>query len=222
MIENRARIERQIFAGRQEVRRILKSKVNLKNPSNPNLLSVPGTSSQDGRPANRSRSPATSRERIPLSVDTDAERAFTQGASWFYRRGRRSRPESPSPDDPLRSPALRKKWTTDLLSVPNSGSDSPDGNEENISQEKPGRTISHSTSLPSPSIFSRFRTNSFIQGFKSRISPADDAPHEGLNLDSEESSSDDDDEEWSPDRYRLDDSPAFQRRALAEHIGVDS
>lgn len=224
MIENRARIERQIFAGRQEVRRILKSKVNLKNPNNPNLLSVPGTSSQDGRPANQPRSPATSRERIPLSVDTDAERAFTQGASWFYRRGRRSRPESPSPDDPLRSPALRKKWTSDLLSVPNSGSDSANGNEENARQgDKPQRTISHSTSLPSPSIFSRFRTNSFIQGFKSRItSPPDEAPHDGLNSDSEESSSDDDDEDWSPDRYRLSDSPAFERRALAEDIGVDS
>ncbi|KAH6914879.1 patatin-like phospholipase domain-containing protein [Coprinopsis sp. MPI-PUGE-AT-0042] len=224
MIENRARIERQIFAGRQEVRRTLKSKVNLKNPNNPNLLSVPGASGQEARSTNRSRSPATSKERIPLSVDTDAERAFTQGASWFYRRGRRSRPESPTAgDDPLRSPALRRKWTSDLLSVPNSGSESgPEDNEDAIAQGEKPRTISQSTSLPSPSIFARFRTNSFIQGFKSRLSPDDDAPHDGLNLDSEESSSEDDDDDWSPEHYRLHDSPALERRALVEDIGVDS
>lgn len=223
MIENRTRIERQIFAGRQEVRKILKSKVNLKNPNNPNLLAVPGTSEQEGRSNTRSRSPATSRERIPLSVDTDAEQAFTQGASWFYRRGRRSRPESPKPgDDPLRSPALRKKWTSDLLSLPNSGSDS-DGDGEDLNEEGSRKsTISQSTSLPSPSIFARFRTNSFMRGFKSRSNLAsEDAPHEGAHWDSDETSSDDDDERWTPERSELHDSPALERRASAAMIDHD-
>ncbi|KAF8621611.1 hypothetical protein AX15_007631 [Amanita polypyramis BW_CC] len=88
MIENRMRIEKQIFLGRRAIRKIL-------HPSHDHIrLSEPAVR-QDQHSARgtnrhlplRSVSPPTGSDH-PLSVDTEAEAAFTSASKWYFRRGR--------------------------------------------------------------------------------------------------------------------------------------
>lgn len=78
MIENRARIERQIFLGRQAVRRVSQ------NPGR--QASVETTTI----PARLSTTPPPTGTDQPLSVDTDAETAYAAGSRKFFRRRRQS------------------------------------------------------------------------------------------------------------------------------------
>ena len=138
MIENRMRIEKQIYGGRQDIRRVLKSKSRAQAESR-SLLLPPQSLDIDAalrlRPSTSQSPPATGSEQ-PLSVDTDAETAFARGSRWFYRRGRHSRPPSPGPggSDPLLSPSIRKKWSSNLLDIPSK--EGRDGVDERMPDEQ--------------------------------------------------------------------------------------
>ncbi|KAJ3997000.1 acyl transferase/acyl hydrolase/lysophospholipase [Lentinula boryana] len=77
MIENRARIERQIFLGRQSVRR---------SQSSVRQTSTEATS----LPARLSTTPPPTGIDIPLSVDTDAETAYATASRKYFRRRHQS------------------------------------------------------------------------------------------------------------------------------------
>jgi len=129
IIENRYRIEEQIMLGRQSVRRATRVR------SNHTPTDIDGTINETN--PSKSRALATSTNTDPLSMDTDTERAFlNNGTAWYFRRGRASANDalesgSSTPGDtgytnttdPLRSPALRRKWASDLLE----SRGSPDG-----------------------------------------------------------------------------------------------
>ncbi|KAJ3778854.1 patatin-domain-containing protein [Lentinula raphanica] len=78
MIENRARIERQIFLGRQSVRRKLQSAGRLVSPE------TPGPAFFSWLPVTP---PATGTD-IPLSVETDTETAYANASRKYFRRNR--------------------------------------------------------------------------------------------------------------------------------------
>ncbi|KAF5388223.1 hypothetical protein D9615_000438 [Tricholomella constricta] len=167
MIENRAKIEKQIFLGRQYIRKTLRRQMALPEPQSMHLQTANATptSSFDLRIPSLAHSPPQTSSDRPLSVDTDAEVAFSRGSRWFFKRGH----ASPSPStasgavtpndgpalDPLRSSTIRRKWTNELLSQnsnrPESGSNRP--SLPSHSQHNP---------RPSPGSFlSRLRTQSF-------------------------------------------------------------
>jgi len=122
MIENRAKIEKQVHIGRQYVRTSLRGR-----PPRPEPRStlVDSTSPNLHKPLSSISPPNTDSEH-PLSVDTDAEAAFIRGSRWFFKRGHAklspltsgaTTPQhSSSSRDPLRMPAIRRKWTSELLS----------------------------------------------------------------------------------------------------------
>ncbi|KAF7301676.1 Patatin-like phospholipase domain-containing protein [Mycena indigotica] len=92
MIANRARIEKQIYLGRQHIRQIAKSKPT---DLTPELTSPPPSGSDH-----------------PLSVDTDAESAFTHKSRTFYRNKRSG---TSAPREHSRHPDLlrnRKRWAS--------------------------------------------------------------------------------------------------------------
>ena len=126
MIENRAKIEKQVYIGRQYVRAALRR--NPRPESRSVLLdSTTGNPHLDPHMLLRPFSPPNTDSEKPLSVDTDAEDAFIRGSRWFFRRGHTKASLSPksgastplnssSSRDPLRIPAIRRKWTSELLS----------------------------------------------------------------------------------------------------------
>jgi hypothetical protein len=125
MIENRSKIEKQIFLGRQYVRRSVRGRADPRSmliQNNPELR-PPGSI-----PTPSISPPNTSSEQ-PMSADPDAEAAFSQGSRWFFTRGHRTTPSPPSEAvegneqaDPLRSPTIRRKWTSELLRPPSNES----------------------------------------------------------------------------------------------------
>ncbi|KAJ7180137.1 patatin-domain-containing protein [Mycena crocata] len=113
MIANRAKVEKQIYLGRQSIRKTSKSKA----------LS-PAADHGPRFPVNLTTTPPPSGSDRPLSVDTDAETAFTGNSRSFFRNKRthispsNSGTSTPSRQhDPLRSPAARRKWASSLLSA---------------------------------------------------------------------------------------------------------
>ncbi|KAG5649036.1 hypothetical protein DXG03_000385 [Asterophora parasitica] len=164
MIENRAKIEKQIFLGRQFIRKTIRKRVALPEPQSM-LLQTPNATpspSFDPRIPARSNSPPQTNSDHPLSVDTDAEVAFSRGSRWFFKRGYANPSPStasgvatpndvPAPD-PLRSPAIRRKWTNELLSQ-------SIGAASSSTHLLP--TVPQYTSRPSASFISRLRTKSF-------------------------------------------------------------
>ncbi|KAJ7771403.1 patatin-domain-containing protein [Mycena maculata] len=140
MIANRAKIENQIYLGRQFVRNSLKSKV----------MPTP-TVTKSGTP------PPSGSDR-PLSVDTDAETAFTHNHPRSFFRNKRihispsnsgtSTPRDGRHQDPLRSPAARRKWASSLLNT---------GDKTQVSPPSINPLASHSGS---DSFFTRLRTRS--------------------------------------------------------------
>ncbi|KAJ7095418.1 patatin-domain-containing protein [Mycena belliarum] len=117
MIANRAKIEKQIYLGRQHIRKCSRAK----------------SAAENGQPRHGpprvppSTTPPPSGSDQPLSVDTDAETAFNIHASRSFFRNKRpqlspsnSGTSTPNRDhgrhqDPLRSPAARRKWASSLL-----------------------------------------------------------------------------------------------------------
>lgn len=125
MISNRIRIEQQILAGRQAVRMLSRTRHHGALQPQTNLLQL--TSQDEKERSNERRnkrpSPISTTPERPISVDTDAEEAFSHGSQWFYKRGRAQRATSPTLDrtkedpgrDPLSSSRMRRKWALDLL-----------------------------------------------------------------------------------------------------------
>ncbi|KAJ2922093.1 hypothetical protein H1R20_g15000, partial [Candolleomyces eurysporus] len=176
MIENRMRIEKQIYGGRQDIRRILKSKSRTQAEPR-SLLLPPHPVEVDAAlrsQSNASQSPPPTGSEQPLSVDTDAEAAFARGSRWFYRRGRHSRPPSPGPggSDPLLSPSIRKKWSSNLLDIPSKAEGRDVESEERVPGEQADDPPDVRPSASAGSFFSRLRKNSiplsFTHGLRSR------------------------------------------------------
>jgi len=162
MIENRFRLEKQIFLGRQAVRRSLQSKTRTLSPESqmkPQADNLPepvtGTNAATDVPR-VSLTPPPSGSDAPMSVDTDTEAALVSGTRWFFKRGHSTTPNSgtSTPRDhgpsqgPSRLPLTRRKWASELLSPASSESNNPSGTPD----------------LPtnmSSSFFNRLRAKSF-------------------------------------------------------------
>lgn len=152
MIENRARIEKQILLGRQLVHRA-KSKSKSTEPRNILMQkAIPESSSyrSQGIPLSPS-SPPSGSEGLPLSVDTDAEAAFAR-ESRFYRRGRSSR--NPSPN------GIRENYQLNFNSKRRKLISEAQGDDDE--QVNPTTPNPNGNPPESPSFFSRFRTNSIL------------------------------------------------------------
>ncbi|KAJ7047339.1 patatin-domain-containing protein [Mycena alexandri] len=147
MIENRAKIEKQITLGRQFTRKSLKPKPVSSTPAGNNQSLPP-------RIPLISTTPPPSGSDRPVSVDTDAENALTHNSRSFFRNKRihaspsnsgASTPREQSRHrDPLRSPVARRKWASSLLNT-----------DDKLS------TSVIPPSSPSEGFFTRLRTRSF-------------------------------------------------------------
>ncbi|KAF5333347.1 hypothetical protein D9611_002486 [Ephemerocybe angulata] len=196
MIENRMRIEKQIYAGRQDVRIALKGRG--KPQAEPRSLLLPPQSIGPASKLPSSAQSSNPSER-PLSIDTDAEAAFSHGSRWFYRRGRNSQPPSPGPNssDPLLSPSIRKKWASGLLDIPANSDEQPmdehERNEDRDGVPEPRPSTSNG------SFFSRLRKNSIpslsLAFSQSRKALDEEYPEDGCVSDS----SSDEDSLWPQD-----------------------
>ena len=82
MIENRTRIEKQIFIGRRAIRKVHRPSHGHARPTQENQLPQNPNMELPPRPTSP---PVTD---YPLSVDTEAEAAFARGSRWYFRRGR--------------------------------------------------------------------------------------------------------------------------------------
>ncbi|KAJ3544697.1 hypothetical protein NMY22_g2683 [Coprinellus aureogranulatus] len=196
MIENRMRIEKQIYSGRQEVRKAMKGG---KNKPRSLLLPPQSIDTANSMESNVSQSTqgVSDRPERPLSLDTDAENAFSHGSRWFYRRGRRSPSPAQESSDPLLSPSIRRKWASGLLDVPTtshqrSGHLEEQGDDRDIREASPSQG----------SFFARLRQNSiaslslpFSHSKKGSITE-----HSCREASSIESSSDDTESVW-PQEY---------------------
>jgi len=82
MIENRMKIEKQIFLGRRAIRKVLRSTQSHIRPSE-------SPTQDDGIPDDIHKHPSLSAgSDHPLSVDTEVEAAFSRGSRWFFKKGR--------------------------------------------------------------------------------------------------------------------------------------
>ena len=82
MIENRMKIEKQIFLGRRAIRKVLRS-----TQSHTRLS--PSPTQDDGIADDIHKHPSLSAgSDHPLSVDTEVEAAFSRGSRWFFKKGR--------------------------------------------------------------------------------------------------------------------------------------
>lgn len=146
MISNRMRIEKQILLGRQTVRLRSRARNHSGLQSKAPLLYSADREGEERSAERHSKnaSPLPTTSERPISVDTDAEEAFTHGSQWFYKRGRARRAPSPNADlrnedtnlDPLSSPRMRKKWASDLL---NSADNEVDSNQASAESEDKGK-----------------------------------------------------------------------------------
>lgn len=131
MIENRFRLERQILLGRQAMRKAISNKDKLRPPARtaegekqvktirgevPFLETthlprkIPTPPSSGSRSPRRSVSPK--RDVPPLPADTDTDNACTNEMPLLWKRVHREKLDG---TDPLRSPAVRRMWTSGLL-----------------------------------------------------------------------------------------------------------
>lgn len=177
MIENRAKIEKKILLGRQDLRRSSRARVprgSLLEPRSP-LLHLEQQSSELSAPHQSPSPPQTGSDR-PLSVDTDAEAAFARGSRWFFKRGRASTSnlrsfvkEDNSSLDPLTSSTIRRKWASDLLDDSRSGSMDPRTSSVVDHDTAASQTEDSNHVVPQGSFFSRLR-NSSLTGLTSSFS----------------------------------------------------
>lgn len=89
MIENRTKIEKQIFLGRRAIRKVLRSTQSHRR------LSEPPTQDDGIIHDHKLLSLSPPGSDHPLSVDTEAEAAFTRGFRWYFNKGRGT-PTQPS------------------------------------------------------------------------------------------------------------------------------
>jgi hypothetical protein len=169
MIENRAKIEKKIFLGRQAVRRSLQAKTPQVKPQVTHQA-VTNIQLQTLSPIpSISTTPPPTGSDLPMSVDTDAEAAFANGSRWFFKRGHaHASPNSGSPtpqessiQDPLRLPVIRRKWATDLLSPTAHNESSNRGGTTKPVSPSSFPTFKHGSKVPSSGFFNKLRTKSF-------------------------------------------------------------
>jgi hypothetical protein len=115
-----------------------------------------------------SPSPPPTGSDLPLSVDTDAEAAFSHGSRWFFRRGRADI-SSPyggegslgtTSADPLTSSSIRRKWAEDLLDLPHTNSKEKNLGEERFEESRPGSVSPADREYNTKSFLSRLHRNS--------------------------------------------------------------
>ncbi|KAF5369923.1 hypothetical protein D9758_001017 [Tetrapyrgos nigripes] len=140
MIKNRARIEKQIYLGRQYVRRSLKSAGRLPEAA----------TSQSKHGLRISPTPQLTGSDYPLSLDTDVEQAIVNGSSRIFKHNR-SHSKS-NTNSSLRSQLYRKNHHDEPLPPISS------------SQRAEPLATSHSALQSEPSFLTRLRTKSFPSG----------------------------------------------------------
>ena len=155
MIENRARIEKQILLGRQAVHHAIKNK-SRSTSHEPRHLLHHKSNRETGNQLqglSTSLSPPPSGSEPPLSVDTDAEAAFARG-SRFYRRGRTSKNHSPNSEKGIEqhtAATRRRPWTPEQTD---------EEKDAEVVTEAPSPQT-HGNNVPTTSSFlSKLRTNS--------------------------------------------------------------
>lgn len=143
MIGNRAKIEQQLYLGRQFVRKAMSTSAET-NQARHGLSRFPS-----------SNTPPPSGSDHPLST-TDAETAFTHNRSFFRNKRMHISPSNSGTStprehgrhhDPLRSPATRRKWASSLLNI---------GDKKQVAPP----SASPSSHSGSDSFFARLRTKS--------------------------------------------------------------
>ncbi|KAF9457013.1 acyl transferase/acyl hydrolase/lysophospholipase [Collybia nuda] len=207
MIGNRTKIEKQIFLGRQYIRKFMRGRSTLPGAQSTLLQKSNQGLSLEPRLPPISLSPSQTGSEKPLSVDTDAEAAFLRGSRWFFKRGyaNASPPfisgattphDSGTSEDPLRSATIRRKWTSELLSPVLNASPSP----QSAASSLPTSQYANILHPPRPKLegfFSGFRTQSFPNLSSPRSYDPNGFPHvsggeAGVHGWSSDSSSDDD------------------------------
>lgn len=214
IIENRYRLERQIFLGRQAVRKAMRTRLQARTDQTQETepqgrLPMPVADTRlSAPPMNQSLSGET-----PLPVDSEAEAAYANGTARprLHRRHLSARSTASAQD--LRA---RRRWSAVRVTEGDSGDDIPNVDYGRATPDPPpdndpGQTspaVVHSPMLhthpapPSPSaLFRRLRTASFspfsTMRRGSRIfgkeEPPVQAAQPGATPASSESSSDDDD-----------------------------
>ncbi|KAG6861584.1 hypothetical protein C0995_014491 [Termitomyces sp. Mi166 len=163
MIENRAKIEKQIYLGRQYVRKALRGRAVV--PESPSFLFSTTANIQD--PIQKPRIPSLSigpsqpSSDLPMSVDTDAETAFRRGSHWFFKKGRDYEPiptisGSVTPArDIARTSMLRRVRTPENPDITQNGSSSSP-----VQADLPFHPLCNSKSM-SMRFLSRLRARSF-------------------------------------------------------------
>lgn len=211
MISNRVRIEKQILLGRQAVRTLSRSR-SIPPHLKSTLLHPTRQDEKERSTERRSKppSPIPTTSEQPISVDTDAEEAFSQGSQWFYSRGRTRRAGSPiierhqeeASRDPLSSFRMRRKWAEDLLSPvePVEGSDNEGDQQHSTEKEE------NNNSRLSPSTF--FKRLPSLRGIhlplsNERVQDTKEFNHAPTNDIWSSESSDED----TPDEFRYSHSP---------------
>lgn len=212
MIENRSKIEKQIFLGRQYIRKSLRGRAALPEPRSMLLQKSHQASNLDPGIPPISLSPPQTSSEPPISVDTDAEVAFSRGSRWFFKRGHvNSSPSSASgmatPDgrptpDPLRSATIRRKWTSELLSSTLNGSGPP----------TPGSSPPTPTTSDVTQRYAKTRSGSFLSRLRTRSYP--NFPFSGDTKRASRESSDVTEHGWSSDSSSEDDLTVDDRRHL--------
>lgn len=174
MIENRYRLEKQIFLGRQAVRRALQPKDKDRasaRQTQSHLVPAPVTGTRLQDQANDERTPSNTDRDAPMALDTDTEIAFANNSPVFFRREHSGfhRSGSSTPHDssketlrPIR-PAHRRRWTSNVFNrsvEDNGGTSPPDFLATPDPPPEVETPLAEPTAPSSPSFFNRFRARS--------------------------------------------------------------
>lgn len=169
MIENRYRLEKQIFLGRQAVRRALQPKDKERasaRQTQSNLVPASVTGTRIFDQANDERTPSNTDRDAPMALDTDTEIAFANNSPVFFKREHSGlhRSGSSTPYDLSKEnvrqirPVQRRRWTSSLFNK------SFDGELSSPALATPDppelETIAPQTAPSSPSFFNRLRSRS--------------------------------------------------------------
>ncbi|EPQ59500.1 patatin-domain-containing protein [Gloeophyllum trabeum ATCC 11539] len=166
MVENRFRLEKQIYEGRQAIRKAMQMRgkdvgVIRQEQEQPQDSTVPdpvtGTRVPHIDVTDPSSPPKTE---MPLAMDTDAEAAFAQRSERFFKRPRHHTSPRTSTisakQDLLISPSVRRRWVSELFDHAPSGP----AMSEKKSPEPEGPRPANPPS-PTSALLTRFRKPSF-------------------------------------------------------------
>ncbi|KAG6890354.1 hypothetical protein C0992_002179 [Termitomyces sp. T32_za158] len=159
MIENRMKLEKQIYLGRQYVRKVLRGHAVIQEQ--PSSIVNTQELISNLRAPSLSIDPPQPGSDLPMSVDTDAETAFRRGSHWFFKKGRDHETTSGSATlndrlalDATCSSTLRRKRVVEVPEVMQKGSSSS-------LQTSPPSYAPSNPKHKSGSLISRLRARSF-------------------------------------------------------------